>query len=548
MTAMRFLTTLAGSGLHFQGSASQGPGQPRELVKYVETIGWEPTESTVHVSDVSTLVGTLGGEELYGRDVDRLQIVLRELIQNAADAVYARRAIAPDGFVGGITVRLKRGGSTGWVLEVDDDGVGMSQATLSKDLLDFGRSFWANERAAREFPGIHASGYSPVGRFGIGFFSVFMAARKVTVFSRRFDKGLEEVRCLSFEHGISLRPILSPDRPSDLGMGTCTRVSLEIKPGIIRDPGRIEIRCGLQGHENFHVPLDAYVAAIVSGVNVRVVVELPPARRTVHERFPPQPEERERWLQALSYVAAGVNQRAMANLASALPRLREIRDGDRVYGLAAIDLGASQRGMFLSGKAVGGFVPAHGCRDDPFVGLIEHVPAGVKREAGEIAAPRECVDAWLAEQVALLQAEGVSEMERLFGAHSLCELGGDPASIFPGLLVWCSGMPAFWPRGSIGARLEGGARLGFAVVSDMGILDVYTGRQFTVPGMALCSGIRTGRFIDARLADGAPADQRTLIGVIHRVLLAAGYSPEWTRTEGAYSSFLGRGDILEVGV
>ena len=539
-----------------------GAGQPRELVKYVETIDWEPTESTVHVSDVSTLVGTLGGEELYGRDVDRLEVVLRELVQNAADAVYARRAITPDGFVGGITVRLRRGGSTGWILEVDDAGVGMSQATLSNDLLDFGRSFWASERAAREFPGIHASGYSSIGRFGIGFFSVFMAARNVTVFSRRFDKGLEDVRCLSFENGISLRPILSADRPSDLGMGTCTRVSLEVKPGVIRDPGRIEIRCSLQGYQNFHVPFDAYVAAIVSGVNVSVVVEAAGVRREVQERFPPQREEREQWLQSVSYVAAGVNHRALGNLARALPRLREIRDGQRVYGLAAVDVAPTHGGMFLSGKAVGGFVPAHGCRDDAFVGVIEHVPAGVKREAGDIAAPRECVDAWLSEQVTLLQAEGVSDTERLFAAHSLCQLGWDPASIFPGLLVWVAGTLTYWSRGSIGPRLEGGARLGFAVLGEMGTLDMYTGRQLEVPGArqasplwvetadlpGICAAIRLGRFNEARLSDGVPADRHSLIGVVHRVLAEAGYSPRWTLTEGAYSSFLGRGDMLEVAV
>ena len=174
----------------FASKRVRGAGQVKELAKYVETIDWEPTESTVHVSDVSALVSKLGGEQLYGRDADRLHVVLRELIQNAADAISARRAVDNGEFTGRITVRLTRHAAAGSVLQVDDDGVGMSQATLSTDLLDFGRSFWVSERASREFPGIHASGYSPVGHFGIGFFSIFMAAKKVSVFSRRFDKGL----------------------------------------------------------------------------------------------------------------------------------------------------------------------------------------------------------------------------------------------------------------------------------------------------------------------------------------------------------------------
>ena len=130
-------------------------------------------------------------------------------------------------------MRLKRREDGGWILQVDDNGVGMSQTTLTTDLLDFGRSFWASERAAREFPGVHASGYVPIGRFGIGFFSIFMAAKKVKVYSRRFDKGLDEVRCLSFENGISLRPTLSFERPDDWGMDLCTRVELALEPGVV---------------------------------------------------------------------------------------------------------------------------------------------------------------------------------------------------------------------------------------------------------------------------------------------------------------------------
>ena len=119
----------------------------------METDGWEPTDSTVHVSDVANLVTTLGGEQLYGKDADRLHVVLRELIQNATDAICARRSLPNSGeFEGSITIRLLKRNDGGWTLQVDDDGVGMSSTTLTNDLLDFGRSFWVRERAAREFP------------------------------------------------------------------------------------------------------------------------------------------------------------------------------------------------------------------------------------------------------------------------------------------------------------------------------------------------------------------------------------------------------------
>ena len=145
----------------------------------------------------------------------------------------------------------------------------MSRTTLCNDLLDFCKSFWASERASREFPGIHASGHSPRGRFGIGFFAIFMAASRAHVFSRRFDKGLDAVRCLSFDNGLSLRPTLAVRQPPDLGMDVSTRVELVLKPGVVTDPARMEIPCAVVGQQDFHVPFTRYVASLVSGIDVQ---------------------------------------------------------------------------------------------------------------------------------------------------------------------------------------------------------------------------------------------------------------------------------------
>ena len=95
-----------------------GSGQVKEIVQYVETINWAPTDSAVHVSDVAVLVTNLGGDQLYGKDADRLYVALRELVQNAADAVGVRRSLPGDGeFAGQIFVRLNRRGNGGWILQ-----------------------------------------------------------------------------------------------------------------------------------------------------------------------------------------------------------------------------------------------------------------------------------------------------------------------------------------------------------------------------------------------------------------------------------------------
>ena len=183
-------TTLGAARRPFARKGVAGAGNAKELAKYVQTAGWEPTNSAVHVSDVAALVDRLGGEQLYGTGADRLMIALRDLIQYAADAIAARRLIGESTVEGHIRIRHLRDCPNGReILQVDDDGVGMSARTLSEDLLDFGKSFWASERASSEFPGIHAAKHSPIGRFRIGFFSISMVAEKAKVLARLIRPG-----------------------------------------------------------------------------------------------------------------------------------------------------------------------------------------------------------------------------------------------------------------------------------------------------------------------------------------------------------------------
>ena len=536
-----------GSRRAFAGKGVAGAGQVGELVQYVETDGWEPTDSTVHVSDVANLVTTLGGEKLYGRDADRLHVALRELIQNATDAICARRSLPNSGgFEGSIAIRLLKSNDGGWTLQVDDDGVGMSSRTLTSDLLDFGRSFWVRERAACEFPGIHASGYTPVGRFGIGFFSIFMAAKSVHVFSRRFDKGLDDARCLSFDNGLTLRPILSSNRPDDMGMSVCTRVEMELKPGVVRDPEQVKIRCGIQGYSDFTVPFEDYVAAVVAGVDVRISVEREGNQREVQRRFPPAPDEREAWLRTLAYVDCGVNQSADRGLMRALPRLREIRDGQKCYGLAAIDVLGLHGGVFLSSKAVGGLVNPHGRYDDSFVGLIEHLPAGAQRGPGETAAPAESIARWVAEQICLLETADLLPEEWLAASYSIGNLGFDPINVMRELQLSGDGKLIFVPVDGLAERLRRGERVVFPVSQAIDHrLDSHAGR-LAIPGVWSCVVVRNGKFNNARLEAGVPGEARSLIGVVHRVLVGAGESPSWRRLRNVYRNFLGQGDCLEV--
>ena len=185
----------------------KGAGSPEMLARSVETRGWRPVDARLQVSDVPRIIENLGGSKLYGNDPT---VALRELIQNAADAVQARRRYQkrPDQW-GSIRVGLRKDAEQIWLF-VEDNGIGMSEQVLTGPLLDFGTSFWRSPMAIEEFPGLMAAGMHAIGRFGIGFFSIFMLGPVVRVYSRRYDKGQDTGRLLEFRGGTNSRPILSP--------------------------------------------------------------------------------------------------------------------------------------------------------------------------------------------------------------------------------------------------------------------------------------------------------------------------------------------------
>ncbi len=134
--------------------------------------GWVPVNVRIRSSDIVSLAEKLGGRHLYG---DHPAVPLRELIQNASDAIRARRFVRvnDEEWRGRITVRIGEDERGHW-LEVQDNGLGMFDHVLTGPLLDFGTSYWASTTMIEDYPGLRASAFKATGRYGIGFFSVFM--------------------------------------------------------------------------------------------------------------------------------------------------------------------------------------------------------------------------------------------------------------------------------------------------------------------------------------------------------------------------------------
>lgn len=81
---------LKSSGLSFPHIGVTGAGSKEELSKFIKTKKWKPCSIGVHTSNVKALIDNLGDSKLYGEE-NKLLFVLRELIQNARDAIQARK-------------------------------------------------------------------------------------------------------------------------------------------------------------------------------------------------------------------------------------------------------------------------------------------------------------------------------------------------------------------------------------------------------------------------------------------------------------------------
>lgn len=202
---------------------------PDAFARQVPPQGWYPVDTSVKITDITSVVQRFGGEKLYG---DSPEKALRELLQNALDAVHACRSLGGLGpEEGEIEIALEDVPEGHW-LHVRDTGIGMSRYVLTEVLLDFGRSLWRSAALQGEWSGLAASGFEAIGQFGIGFFSIFMLGEQVRVVTRRYEpKGTEPQQwLLEFSRGIHQRPVLREPNVHERLPRHGTRVSVLIHP------------------------------------------------------------------------------------------------------------------------------------------------------------------------------------------------------------------------------------------------------------------------------------------------------------------------------
>jgi molecular chaperone HtpG len=150
-------------------------GQSRAILWYSE-VGAVPYHREVHENrtahtfsvDLHGLVDLLS-HHLYSSP----RVYLRELLQNAVDAITARRALDPHAPA---TIRIA---TEGGGLRVDDSGIGLSESDVHRFLATIGRSSKRDEVA-----GVELARQEFLGQFGIGILACFVVADEIRVVTR----------------------------------------------------------------------------------------------------------------------------------------------------------------------------------------------------------------------------------------------------------------------------------------------------------------------------------------------------------------------------
>ncbi|MFS8100188.1 ATP-binding protein [Lentzea alba] len=167
--------------------------------------------SALFTVDPRSITGLLMGKALYGA---RKHVWLRELAQNAIDATEMRRCLLHEtGHEPRVVIELLDSRH----LVVTDNGIGMTYQQILSYLTTLGRSGW---RAADV--GDQVSEASFLGRFGIGFASVFSAAKSVEVITRGWGTSESEGWRVRFSD--LNRPFFVEPTTCDVG----TQIALEL--------------------------------------------------------------------------------------------------------------------------------------------------------------------------------------------------------------------------------------------------------------------------------------------------------------------------------
>jgi molecular chaperone HtpG len=164
---------------------------------------------------------------LAGHLYSEKKVFIRELIQNAHDAIQRRAAMDPEFDLGGGRIDILTDLATGpGRIVFRDNGVGMTEGDLEEFLSTIGKSGTLQARETDHVPDV-------IGQFGIGFLSGFVVGSKVEVRTRHMNAG-PEGGCL-WENDGRKEYTISPCRRESIGTEVVVHLHSAEDRGLLHD-------------------------------------------------------------------------------------------------------------------------------------------------------------------------------------------------------------------------------------------------------------------------------------------------------------------------
>lgn len=323
--------------LVFPFTGVSGANSKEELAEHIKTIGWQPCNFGVHTSNVKLLIENLGGSKLYG-EKNKLLVVLRELIQNARDAIHAKQKLEESFDNGRIIIRFLVEDNQCFI-EVEDNGIGMSLDCIKNHLLDFGSSYWKSSLSKNENEGLRSKGFKSIGQFGIGFYSVFMVANYVDVRTKRYDSGNSKARQVEFPEGLTLSPILS-NCELESGVSTIIRIKLQDTIDEIASQSDLfSVIYDIMTHSELHSKEKIWISDVMpmllSLISVGLDCDVYYGGSCVHKNVKSIGFNKKEWLSGLCINYSSTFARDIERIAETLDFIKDERGN--IIGLITID-------------------------------------------------------------------------------------------------------------------------------------------------------------------------------------------------------------------
>ena len=302
---------------------------------------------------------------------------------------------------------------------------------ITGSLLDFGTSFWSSPLATQLYPGLPSEKqFHPIGRFGIGFFSVFMCSNTVSVYSREFRASRNRWNVLIFEEGVRARGKFSVVDDPEFGgklKGANTIVKLVLDKasllrlvGLYADADLLALAPEAQ-REHIAEALIKQVRRMAFSLDVVVEISAFDESRNLISDTKFYTRSPEQIWSVLQEFSAYEPPKVQAKL------IAPVQDNSgKFYGYCGINL-AQYRAV--SAKSTNG-ITAVDPPNEFYYGVLEHKVTSARRSDFLLAVPQEAMVRWVNDQIEKISKLELSPSLQMRALCSFSKILADTNSIF----------------------------------------------------------------------------------------------------------------------